>query len=236
MKLIGKKEAQRRARQLRKLLGIPVVISWRGRRRTMLEHEAAHVVVGLALGGFVPFLFYGKTLGGAPVHYNPKQIDALTFALAEPEHYAAIAIAGSLWEKRQSFGLGDATMIYSSIMMSSSSDSAATLITRASAKAARLLRKHRAAVRAVADYIETHPFTYEDAPLRRAARRADPRLPTARQVGPIARMVRPYWQAAMRGDQKAIRFLLSKNEQIGRLAMLVRREIKIQKRHATKRS
>jgi len=142
--------ARREAPRLARALGIPVRTSVPRSftRQEAAEHEAAHVVVGLALRlqpVFAVAAPFARHDGGNRAMF--------CLALGNSRTCAIVAVAGMVWDRSSWLGYSDAAMLVASIATPGVVADGPTLLRQSCAAARRLLRRHAGAVRAVADVL-----------------------------------------------------------------------------------
>jgi hypothetical protein len=193
-------------RRLRRHLPLPVITSRPGiTLREVAEHEAAHVVVAVALGGAPLLVHVGNSFGGVVTSFGG--IDGMLVSITSPEARGPVAVAGMVWDKSARVGPADGAMLLEWLSgqlgpwPSREPRRVAELIREASRRARVLLRTHRAAVLAVAGEIEAAVRAGEQPVdgdrLARAARRTSPNLSA---VDDVARGYAQAWRRALGGD------------------------------------
>ncbi len=154
-----------RARFLRRSLSIPIMLRAPASltRRQMAEHEAAHTVLSMAVGGISLFSHVGKTLGG--VNLSPSgSADGIFVAIVPPVHMGMLAVAGMTQNKASALGFADAELLMRWLSFHVGQwprrhpVQTEALITTAKVAAADLLRENREAVSAVATAIDRGPI------------------------------------------------------------------------------
>lgn len=97
-------------RRLRKHLpGVALLYSGAGlTRRQAAEHEAAHAVAAIAVGGVIHFAHIGETLGGSPLGSH-GHLDGIYGATIPPLSLGAVALAGMVQNRAAKLGVSDAS-------------------------------------------------------------------------------------------------------------------------------
>lgn len=197
------------ARMLRRHLGMTIraskVPSMTKRRVAM--HEAAHCVVAMAYGMPVFFVHMGHVLGGRQVTVPGSE--GLCVVATQPDMVGPFAVAGMVQTRVDWLGVSDAAALmqyitrFPQIGAYPNRNAALTKKTIAWCKrqARDILRREKAAVRAIAKLITT-PWRihFDGAEVRDVALSASTTLPGLSECGTHAAEL---WARAMAGDDEA---------------------------------
>ena len=231
------KFARRSAAKLRRNLGISIRTSLpRDRtRRSIVEHEAAHAVAVMALGGAPLFVHIDNAFGGirSPVHN-----DAMFYAVYNPKHAIIVGVAGMVWDESDWLGVADATIVYNWMRANVVAFPCQNLpavrheIDLACRKARSILRKHRHAVTALADHLESEPSILDGRTIRRITLSPRTGLPP---MDAKARLPLRTWIKALNGDDESAWML---GDGVDKIVELARKQLKInqEKRDASNHS
>lgn len=188
-------------RRLRRHLPIPIMLRSRRSVREVAEHEAAHVITTLAIGGDPLYVRTGNLaqLG------RPDDLDGMTLSVVSVTSLGTMALAGMVWDRAPRLGPMDARIVlqwlhyYVGPRPGMHTSRVLDLIRGAKSEAAQILANNRPAVLAVADYIESKGTVFDGRTLRRVASKHMP-LPVM-TVTPVANK----WWRAINSDKKAER-------------------------------
>jgi len=139
--------------------------------REATEHEAAHIVVALAIGADVLMVHVGASFGGERL--SASDVDGMAACVAmTPETVSALgafAVAGMVWDISDWLGPADAAAMLQHLRERLGEQwpmrrplEVAGLVWKAIGAASFILAEHGEAVRAVADLIESHGGTILD--------------------------------------------------------------------------
>lgn len=200
---------RRQARTLRRQLGMTVRMSppsrW-DRRRTAM-HEAAHCVVALAHGLPVFFVHMGHMMGGR--QFTAIGAEGMAVGAVMPDVIGTFAVAGMVQDRSDWLGVSDASALmqylvrFPQIGAYPNRNAALTRKTIAYCKrqARDILRREKAAVKAVAELISTPGrIHFDGAEIREAALAASSTIPIISEYGSQAAEI---WARAMAGDGDA---------------------------------
>lgn len=194
-------------RRLRRQLPIPVLTRSTHTFRQAAEHEAAHAVCIVALGGSPLFVHVGGTLGGKDISADQSsgRLDGMFAGIASDGDIGPLAVAGMVWDSASAIGVLDGAMLLNWLCAhvgpwpARHHHRALSLTNDAKLTAARLLRVNHGAVVALADLIERSDGSVFDA---RLIRRTVLRHMPARPVRTVAAQ-EANWNGALRGNSAA---------------------------------
>lgn len=174
--------------------------------REATEHEAAHIVVALAIGADVLMVHVGASFGGERL--SASDVDGVAACVATtPETVSALgafAVAGMVWDISDWLGPADAAAMLQHLRERLGEQwpmrrplEVAGLVWKAIGDAARILSRCGDAVRAVADLIEANGGSVFDGAVIRKTVSRFVRLPR------VSRQPSKTWARAMLGDAQA---------------------------------
>lgn len=211
-------------RRLRRQLPIPVMTRNSHTRRQIAEHEAAHVVVAIAIGGDPLFVHVGKSLGG--VAALSGQDDGLFVAMVPEAAIGVTSVAGMVWDKSDKIGPHDAMLLLHWMQTELGGypqrfpSESAQMVAAAKGSAANILASNSSAVMAIADHVERFGTVFDGRTLRRIASR-HMSLPR-RKVS-----LSEHWWKAINGNHGASATVASAG--IGDFLDLARKELALSK-------
>lgn len=186
----AKAAAWRQAKSISDCLFFPVVVERELSRRVVAEHEAAHAVVAMSLGGACVFVTI--EVPGAPT-LSESAVGVVI--LPSTSAFATAAIAGNAWDLSAGIGLLDAKALLGAVdaeigNLSHSRDVVVAYLKVWRLRATEVLIQSFDKVMTVADALERHG-TLTEPELRRIAR-----FPPLSDPG-VANLLR-YWKRSLR--------------------------------------
>lgn len=214
-------------RRLRRQLPIPILTRSTHTFRQVAEHESAHLVCAVALGGSALFAHVGATLGGTSLshHAEPGRLDGACAGAVSPADHGPFTVAGMVWDGAAAIGALDGVILLDWLCAhvgpwpARHRDRCVTLVNEAKRIATRLLSVNSGAVLALADLIERSNGSVFDARLiRRTVLRHMPTRPVRTVAAQEAN-----WNGALRGDSAASTIIA--NAGLVEMVELVKKEI-----------
>lgn len=211
-------------RRLRRQLPFPIMTRPPAgfTKRQRAEHEAAHIVVALALGGSPLFVHLGDTIGGEPCGTG----EAMFGVYAIGDAMGPISVAGMVWDHRDAIGPSDGEILYNWLSFylgpwpSRYTAIRAHHVEMARSTAEDILEDNRGAVSEVADLFADRDSVFDGRTLCKIARK---HMPSRRNTPDFT----TYWGRAIGGDEEATAPIVAIG--LGNMLSLVRKELACQR-------